>query len=93
MNVAFDGSHCHSSASDRIDRPVRGSRLNRARESLGVSPRRARLAVLAGADRINKSNSACHTRRANVSVADLLMYTFEPMRCREPMSLTDRPDT
>ena len=93
MNVAFEGSHCHSSASDRIDRPVRGSRLNNARESLGVSPRRARLAVLAGADRINRSNSACHTRRASASVPDLFLFTFEPRRCREPMSLSDRPDT
>jgi len=79
MNVAFDGSHCHSSASDRIDRPVRESRLNRARESLGVNPRRARLAVLAGAERISKSNSACHTRLASASVAELVMF-LEPMR-------------
>jgi hypothetical protein len=26
-------------------------------------------------------------------VADLLVFTFEPMRRREPMSLTERPDT
>lgn len=82
MNVAFDGSHCHSSASERIERPVRASRLNSARESFGVSPRRARLAVRIGADRINRSNSDCHTRRADASAADLLMFTFEPMQVR-----------
>jgi hypothetical protein len=46
---------------------------------LGVNPRRARLAVLAGAERISKSNSACHTRLASASVAELVMF-LEPMR-------------
>ena len=39
-----------------------------------------RMGGKAGADRINSSNSACHTRRANTSVADLLMFSFEPLR-------------
>ena len=54
--------------------------------------RRARVAVRTGADRISSSNSACHTRRARASVAGLRTFTFEPMQCCEPMSLTDRPD-
>jgi hypothetical protein len=42
IQVAFEASHCHASASERMVQPSWKSRLNSARESLGVSPRSPR---------------------------------------------------
>jgi len=84
IQVAFDGSHSHSSASERIDRPVPGSRLNSARESFGVKPRRARLLVLTGAVRINTSNIACHTdARARASSRSTWPFLKDKLRRAE----------
>src|SRR5215831_18912343 len=65
IQVAFEASHDHSSARDRMLRPSCRSRLLRPRASLGVSPRCPRICVRCGAVRIKRSNINRHTRRAS----------------------------
>src|SRR5262249_26034472 len=69
-HVAFAGSHSHRSASAPMVCPDWRSRLISALESLGVSPRRARLCVRVGAVPMKKSNIE---RQASAATAALLL--------------------
>ena len=82
IHVAFEASHSQSSASDLIVRPTCGSRAERARASLGVSPRRPRLLLRCGLVRMRKSNISTHTSRASTAFDELGMiraYAASPI--------------
>jgi hypothetical protein len=64
IHVAVEASQPHSAASERIARPVRGSRELNARLSLGVKPKRARTRARCGAVPMMKSRIARHASAA-----------------------------